>query len=199
MAKAVHRENPLHRAEAVLAATVLPRAWGSHVLVTAVWALAVLVSSRLEITGAPRQVALAVHIVGLALGIGPVMLIDWYGLVWMAGLRSFRDCLRLAEAANPLIWLGICLLLSSGALLALDLASPLSWFKQALVLLLVNNGVALRSLSGRLRHVSPPASLSDLSRPLRLRVIATLALAQATWWGAAVLGFISTATRAHIG
>jgi len=34
-----------------------------------------------------------------------------------------------------LIWLGICLLLSSGALLALDLASPLSWFKQALVLL----------------------------------------------------------------
>ena len=49
------------------------------------------------------------------ISLGAVLLVDWYGLVWMAGLRTLSECLRLAQAAHPLIWLGLGLLLASGS------------------------------------------------------------------------------------
>ena len=102
-----------------------PRARRGHLLVTLLWAGVLGSSTRVELGHAAVTVALAVHVMGLVIGLGAVLLVDWYGLVWMAGLRTLSECLRLAQAAHPLIWLGSGLLLASGIGLAPDAPDPL--------------------------------------------------------------------------
>jgi hypothetical protein len=87
------------------------------------------------------------------------------------------------------------LLLVSGIGLAPDLGSAVAWIKQALVLVLLNNGVALRAQSRRLRAVSTAVSLRALPRALRAQLVASVVVSQVSRWGAAVLGFITAGTR----
>jgi hypothetical protein len=63
------------------------------------------------------------------------------------------------------------------------------------VLLLLNNGVALRAQSRRLRTVSTAPSLRALPRVLRAQLIASVAVSQVSWWGAVVVGFLSAGAR----
>ena len=181
--------------ESVVESVVRPRAWRGHVLVTALWAAVLAGSTRVDLGHAAFTVAVAVHVVGLVIGLGAVLLVDWYGLVWMAGLRTLSECLRLAQAAHPLIWFGMGLLLVSGVGLAPDLGSPLAWAKQVLVLVLLNNGVALRAQSRRLRSVSAARRLGELPRAVRAQLIAAVAVSQVAWWGAAVVGFVTAGTH----
>jgi hypothetical protein len=186
-------QHPVGRA--AVASVLRPQAWRAHLLVSVLWAAALSVSTRVELGHAALTVAVAVHVMGLVVGLGAVLLVDWYGLVWMAGLRTLSECLRLAQAAHPLIWFGLVLLLASGIGLAPDLGSTIVWVKQALVLVLLNNGVALRAQSRRLRTVSTADGLRALPRALRAQLVTSVAVSQLSWWGAAVLGFVTAATR----
>jgi sulfur transfer complex TusBCD TusB component (DsrH family) len=180
---------------AAVESVVRPRAWRGHLVVTLWWAGVLAVSTRVELGHAALTVAVAVHVMGLVLGLGAVVLVDWYGLAWMAGLRSLRECLRLAQAAHPLIWFGLGLLLVSGIGLAADLGSMVAWLKQGLVLVLLNNGVALRAQSRRLKSVSTATSLRALPPAVRAQLIASVAVSQVSWWGAVVIGFITAGIR----
>jgi hypothetical protein len=188
-------QHPLARATA--GSVLRPCAWRGHVLVTVLWASAVALSTRVALDHRLVTVMLVVHVIGLVIGLGAVLLVDWYGLVWMAGLRSLSECLRLAQAAHPLIWLGLILLLASGVGLTPDVGSPATWIKQVLVLTLLNNGVALRTHARRLSQVSTARNLRALPRTVRVQLLSTVAVSQAAWWGAAVLGFISASARSH--
>jgi hypothetical protein len=181
---------------AAVKSVLRPGAWRGHLLVTVVWAGVLAASTRVEPGHAARAVAVAVHVTGLVVALGAVLLVDWYGLAWVAGLRTLSECLRLAQAAHPLIWLGLSLLLASGIGLAPDLTSPVVWIKQVLVLVLLSNGVALRAQSRRLRDASTARRLSELPRALRVQLVTTVAVSHVAWWGAATLGFITAATRA---
>lgn len=172
-----------------------PHPWRNHVLVTVIWMLAIGASTRLHAPPAVTNVAVAVHVIGLVLALGPMVLMDWYALVWVSGLRGFRDVVRLTEASHPVIWLGTGLLLLSGALLQPDLGRPLTLVKLGLVLVIVNNGVGVRALGRRLRRLGTPRSLADIPRRLRAPMLTVFLVSQASWWSAAVIGFITSIGR----
>lgn len=170
--------------------------WRWHAAVTAVWALALGVSMLVGPAGSDHDIALGVHLVGMVIGLGAVLLVDWHGLVWLAGLRTFRDSLRVGEAAHPLVWMGLLLMITSGAFLQPDLSKPTTGIKQVAVLALLNNGVAVRRLGARLSLLRPRIHrLGDLPRRHRYAVITTLAVSQVAWWTAAVVGYAETLSR----
>ena len=82
--------------------------WRWHVVVTLGWALALAVSPFAVASGSWHDLALGGHLLGLVLSLGAVLLVDWHGLVWPSGLRTFRDSLRVGEAAHPMVWRACC-------------------------------------------------------------------------------------------
>ncbi|WP_156969828.1 hypothetical protein [Knoellia subterranea] len=184
---------------------VSPRPWASamrhvqrrwHALVTILWMLVLALSPVLRLDGVGHDVALAAHLLGMVVGFGAVLLVDWHGLVWLSGLRTFRDSLRVGEAAHPLVWMGLLLILVSGAFLGPDLGQPTTWIKQVAVLALVNNGVAVRRLGARLSLLKPRIhSLAELPERHRVAMIVSLTVSQIGWWTAAIVGYLETLSR----
>lgn len=174
---------------------IAPGAVTRHVAVTLLWAAVLYGSTRIDLTGAALGAAVAVHLLGVILALGAIVLLDWYGLVWMAGLRRLRDCLRVAEAAHPIIWGGLTLLLLSGLFLAPDLSDPLSWVKQVMVLALLHNGVALKPLERRLMALPPNVTKDTMPRAMWNRMFGATLLSQVAWWGAFAIGVIVMVTR----
>lgn len=172
-----------------------PHPWRTHILVSGMWAVAVVASQRLHPPPVVTNIAVAVHIVGLVLALGPMVLMDWYSLVWLSGLRVFRDVVRLTQASHPVIWLGTGLLLVSGSMLQPDLGRPLTLVKLGLVLVIVNNGVGVRALGNRLRRAGNPRSIADIPQRLRAPMLTMFVISQASWWTAAVIGFITSIGR----
>lgn len=170
--------------------------WRWHVLVSAIWLLVLVTSQVVEVTGVWHDLALAGHLVGIVVGLGAVLLVDWHGLVWLSGLRTFRDALRLGEAAHPLVWMGLSLILVTGAFLGPDLGEPTAWAKQLAVLVLVNNGVAVRRLGARLSLLRPRITgIRELPPRHRTAMLLTLAVSQLGWWTAAAVGYLETLSR----
>lgn len=170
--------------------------WRWHAIVTLGWALTLAVSPFLKASGVWHDLALGGHLLGMVVGLGAVLLVDWHGLVWLSGLRTFRDSLRIGEAAHPLVWMGLLLILVTGAFLGPDLSEPATWVKQVAVLALVNNGVAVRRLGGRLSLLKPRIHrIAELPRRHRVAMILSLVVSQAAWWTAAVVGFLETLSR----
>lgn len=169
--------------------------WGSRTVVTLLWVGAIAASVPLSPGHLLTRLAIGMHVVGLVIALGPILLIDWYSLVWVAGLRSFRDVMRLAEASHPVIWLGSGLLLASGAFLEPDLHRPLTWVKLGAVLVLLHNGVSVRHLGRSLGRLRSPRRLGDIPRRLRLPMIALFTISQTGWWTAVVIGLTTSFGR----
>jgi hypothetical protein len=169
--------------------------WGSRIVVTLLWAGAIAVSVPLAPGQPLKRLAIGMHVAGLVIALGPIVLIDWYSLVWVAGLRSFRDVMRLAEASHPVIWLGSGLLLASGAFLEPDLHRPLTWVKLVAVLVLLHNGVSVRHLGRSLGRLRSPRRLGDIPRRLRFPMIALFTISQTGWWTAVVIGLATSFGR----
>jgi hypothetical protein len=153
------------------------------------------VSTRIDASARVMEVSMSLHIVGLVLSLGAIMLIDWHGLAWLAGRRRFDECLRLANAAHPIIWLGLTLLLLSGAVLGPDLSTRLGWSKQVLVLVVLNNGLIVHTMGHSLRELPATSTLSELPPLVRTRIVSSLLTSQLCWWGATVIGLVVGASR----
>lgn len=169
--------------------------WRSRVVVTLLWASAVSLSGPVSPSELTSRIALGLHLVGVVLALGPILLIDWYSLVWLAELRSFRDVMRLAEASHPLIWLGSGLLLLSGAFLEPDLTRPLTWVKLVAVLVLLHNGISVRHLGRSLGRLRSPRRLGDIPMRLRAPMMALFTISQVGWWTAVLIGLTTTFGR----
>lgn len=170
--------------------------WRWHATVTSGWALALALSPALEVSGLGHDIALGGHLIGMIVAFGAVLLVDWHGLVWLSGLRTFRDSLRIGEAAHPLVWMGLLLIIVTGAFLGPDLSEPTTWIKQAAVLALVNNGVAVRRLGARLSLLKPRIHrIAELPRHHRIAMILSLVVSQVAWWTAGVVGYVETLSR----
>jgi transposase-like protein len=166
------------------------------VLIVLAWSLAVLASMRLTPSDDVRAVALVLHVLALVVAFGAVVVVDWHGLLWMAGRRGLRESTRVAASASPLIWGGVAGLLCSGVLLNPDPSRPLTWVKLALVLVLAVNGAGLSRLRRSTAHLGAAASLAQLPRRLRHTMAATMLFSQTSWWGVIVIGFVTSAQRA---
>lgn len=151
-----------------------------------------------QVIEVPRSVyltATAAHVVALMAAFGAVLVIDWYGVLWVLGSRRLSDSLSVSAAVDPVIWIGLSGVLATGALLQPDLSSDLTRIKMGAVALVMINGV----LAGRLRrHLrAQPADVQIWNLPPRLltRLMMATMCSQLGWWSAIVIGFINDAAR----
>lgn len=139
--------------------------------------------------------ALIVHLISLTVSLGAVVVIDWTGLAWMAGLRTLRETMRTAEAASPLVWLGLAGLLASGLLLEPDLGTPLPWVKMTAILLLANNGLVVDQLELQMRRLAPGASAGEIPPSLLWRIKGSVVASHVGWWTAVGVGIVTMLQR----
>jgi hypothetical protein len=166
-------------------------------VVTGAWALVVLAAATLPIQdGRVSQAALFIHLIGMALGFGSVVMIDVYGLMWLFGYKTLYELVDLLTVAHGVIAVAVGTLLASGIALNPDLNSPLARFKMLLVLVLMLNGVwAQRLLHRMLRTL--PAETRGASIPWShfQRALTAALISQASWWGAIAIGFLTSVSR----
>lgn len=166
-------------------------------VVTGAWALVVLAAATLPIQdGRVSQAALFIHLIGMALGFGSVVMIDVYGLMWLFGFKTLYELVDLLTVAHGVIAVAVGTLLASGIALNPDLSSPLARFKMLLVLVLMLNGVwAQRLLHRMLRTL--PAETRGASIPWShfQRALTAALISQASWWGAIAIGFLTSVSR----
>jgi transposase-like protein len=156
---------------------------------------ACIVLSRLVPEAYPLRPAVgALHVMSLVASFGAVLLVDWHGLLWLAGRRALTESTRLAAAASPVIWVGLGGLFATGTLLRPDIGSPLTLLKLALVLGVAVNGAVMAPVRMRLAALSADASPVDVPEREWRRMMLSTTVSQIGWWGAVVIGFINSAT-----
>jgi hypothetical protein len=166
-----------------------------YVTVVLAWLAMLGASALLPGPGVFRGVLQLGHLLGLAVAVGAVAVIDWHGLLWVGRKRDLRETARIAAAVTPLIWAGLLALGVTGALLKPDLTAPLAWVKMAAVLLLALNGVAASETRQVLRRTPEGVAIADLPRALATRLLASAAASQLAWLTAIVVGLTTQASR----
>ena len=135
-----------------------------------------------------HRVALAVHLVSLAVGFGTVLAVDACGLAVLAGRRTIAWMLRFSARADVLIWAGFTGLGVSGVFLDPKFGDAATLLNLYAVLILGLNGVYARTVRDRLPALAGDAGVPDLPRPLLLRALGSGLLSQAAWWISIVIG-----------
>lgn len=166
-----------------------------YVAVVVAWLAMLAVSALLPGPGALRGFLQFGHLLGLAVAVGAVAVIDWHGLLWMGRKRDLRETARIAAAVTPLIWAGLLVLGLTGAVLKPDLTAPLAWVKMVAVLFLALNGVAASETRQVLRRTADGVALVDLPRALAARLLASAAASQVAWLTAIVVGLTTQSAR----
>lgn len=155
--------------------------------ICAVWAAALWVMMHLRADMSLHTVALFVHLISLVVGFGAVLTVDFQAFMWLVGRRSFGQVTRSGAATHTLIWGGLAGLVASGVVLGADVSSTATRVKLALVLVVALNGVGALALQYRLgRTTGVP------SRGLLVWAATAALVSQLGWWGATVIGFMTT-------
>lgn len=159
-------------------------------LVVAVWLVSIELTEGAHPSHAVHLGALFLHLAALVAGFGAVIVIDWIGILWALGRRTFADVIHTADAVHVVIWASLLVLVSSGVLLEPDLSSALTRVKLALVLVIAVNGLQAHALQPRL------AALGATPPPIGLlaRAGVTAAVSQLCWWAAMAIGFVNSQT-----
>lgn len=163
------------RAELALAGAVVV------VVLLIVWS-----SQFVHPTPAVHQVAQFVHLTCVVVGLGSVLVVDWYGLRWQLGHTSLESVVATAGTLTIPIWFGLCGLLLSGMFLEPDLTSPLTQAKAGMVVVAGFVGVVALAAQRRLANVGPRRPAHVVRLALALAVVS-----QVCWWGATVIGFLN--------
>lgn len=164
------------------------------VVVLTAFAACILLSRLVPESYPWRPTVGALHVMSLVVSFGAVLLVDWHGLLWLAGRRALTESTRLAAAAAPIIWLGLGGLFVTGALLRPDVGSPLTLLKLVLVLAVAVNGAVMAPVRLRLAALSADASPVDVPEREWRQMMLSTAVSQVGWWGAVVIGFVNAAT-----
>ncbi|WP_432097404.1 hypothetical protein [Streptomyces sp. bgisy100] len=160
------------------------------VVACAVLAAACWTASHVHADPPLRTAARFLHLAGLIVGLGAVLAVDWFALLWLLGRRRLSDALQTACALQTPIWLGLGGLVLSGLFLRPDLSSPLTLVKLGLVLAVMLNGLYAHWLGQRLRLVQEhPAGVP---RRLLMQTGIAATISQGGWWGAGVIGFLNS-------
>lgn len=154
----------------------------------AVWLVTVETGGMVRPSPAVHTAALFVHLSAVVAGFGAVLVIDWIGLLWALGTRTFVDVTRTAEAVHVVIWGSLLALVASGVLLEPDASVPLTRIKLALVLVIALNGLYAAALQPQLTACGsrrpPPGLLAQ--------AVVTATASQACWWAALTIGFTNS-------
>jgi hypothetical protein len=151
------------------------------------WIVAIAAARGVHPSTTWRTLALFAHLAALVVGLGAVIVIDWLGILWALGRRSFVEVTQTAYTVNGLIWAGFTVLVASGTLLEPNTASALTRLKLGMVLVIAINGLHAHTLQPGLR-----AARDDIAPDLLARAAATAVVSQLGWWTAVAIGFVST-------
>ncbi|GAA4329659.1 hypothetical protein GCM10023086_58870 [Streptomyces venetus] len=147
-------------------------------------------SGHLHADSTLQTVARFMHVAALVVGLGAVLAVDWFAVLWLLGRRRLADILNTACTLQVPIWLGLAGLVASGVFLHPDLASPLTRIKLGLVLVITINGLYAHRLGQRLdRYRDEP-----VPRSLLVPSGAAATVSQLGWWGASLIGFLNSHT-----
>jgi hypothetical protein len=174
-----------------------PRLAVDFAIVTGAWLAVVTAAATVPLDdGRVLRAALFVHLIGMALGFGSVVMIDVFGLMWLFGFKTLYELVDLLTVAHGVIAVGVGALLASGIALNPDLGSPLARLKMLLVLVLMLNGVWAQRLLRRMLQTLPPETRGANIpwKPFQKALTAAL-ISQASWWGAIAIGFLTTTSR----
>ena len=156
--------------------------------------LAIGISQDVVLHGRVRRAVVLAHLAALVVGFGAVIAINMYGVLWLLGRRGVAEVRRLAQAAHILVWIGFVGLLATGALLHPVLSLARVKLKLVLVVIAAANGAWETALLNRLNDL--PANAPARDHPSLVRAaLASGAVSQLCWWGATIVGFVTT-TRA---
>ncbi|MGP4001589.1 hypothetical protein [Streptomyces sp. 8N706] len=129
------------------------------------------------------------HVVALIVGLGAVLAVDWFAVLWLLGRRRLADVLQTACGLQVPIWLGLAGLVVSGLFLHPDLTSPLTLVKLGLVLAITLNGLYAHWLGQCLDRCRDDARVP---RHLLVQSGVAATVSQLGWWGATLIGFLNS-------
>jgi hypothetical protein len=150
-------------------------------------AVAVALSPLVMLPAPVHDTVLFGHLAALILGFGAVLALDWHGGLWLIGRISLEEMLTTIGRLTTAVWLGLGVLVATGALLPPDLGSSTTRLKMALVAIAGLNGLYASSLHEALSRASRLGG--GLPTTLLIRGLATGAVSQVAWWGATIIGF----------
>ncbi|MEX0172301.1 hypothetical protein [Streptomyces sp. LMG1-1-1.1] len=135
-------------------------------------------------------VARFLHVAFLVVGLGSVLAVDWFAVLWLTGRRPLAGVLDTAVALQTPIWAGLGGLVVSGLFLRPDLHSPLTLVKLGLVVAVTVNGL----WAHRLGQLLDAHRTSTVPRRLLVRSGLAATVSQTGWWGACLIGFLNSQT-----
>jgi hypothetical protein len=166
----------------------------AYLAVAAAWAASVWGSTLLAPPTWLHDVALFVHLASLVIGLGAVLMVEWYAFLWATDWRSPRDLRQVDVTLRVPIWAGLIGLLASGALLQPDLEAPLTIVKLAAVLVVALNGVAITQWTGYLARFPRRMRFRSLPWKAQFRFVSSAIVSQIAWWTAVVIGMLNSTT-----
>lgn len=134
-------------------------------------------------------IALFVHLSGLVLGFGSVLVTDLYGLLWVWDRVRFPQLISVSSVTQKFIWAGWGIMVLAGIPLILmkGAVDNLMIIKLFLVAVIGLNGIWLHFLH---RRVEGYHEGDHVPRVVMFRLVLSLTISQIGWWGALTIGFL---------
>lgn len=137
----------------------------------------------------PFFIALFIHLSGLILGFGSVMVTDLYGLLWVWDRVRFPQVVRVSSVTEYFVWAGWAIMIIAGIPLIIlkGVIDELMIIKIFFVILIGLNGIPLHMLHKQVQKYKDGDSVPTL---LMFRLAFSLFVSQLGWWGAVLIGFL---------
>jgi hypothetical protein len=137
----------------------------------------------------PFFVFLFFHLASLILGVGAVLVSDYYGFRWMQGIIPLSRTVRVVGITEKLIWAGWTGLVITGVPLIIlkGEIDELMIIKFFFVLLVAANGIALHYLRENLKMIQDYEAVPTI---VKFRMGLVSFISQLGWWGALLIGFL---------
>jgi len=142
-------------------------------------------------------IALKIHLLGLILGLGSVVVIDLFGVLWILNNVRFRKIIRVSSKTEMFIWAGWLIMVGAGIPLALikGFVDNLMVIKLFFVGLIAVNGVFLHLIHKALSKYNHGDQIPKLTM---FRLILAITVSQISWWSAFVIGFLHRHVQSRI-
>ena len=134
-------------------------------------------------------IALIIHLLGLILGLGSVVVTDLFGVLWILNHVRFPQIIRLSAKTEKFIWIGYFIMVGAGIPLILikGFIDNLMIVKLFFVGVIAINGVFLHYIHKALK---PYMHNERIPKLIMFRLILAIFVSQLAWWSAFVIGFL---------
>lgn len=134
-------------------------------------------------------IALMIHLFGLILGLGSVLVTDLFGVLWILNHVRFPQIIRIGAKTEKFIWIGWIIMVGAGIPLVLmkGFVDNLMVIKLFFVVIIAINGIILHFLHKGLEGYSHG---EHVPKVLMFRLFLSIFVSQVSWWSAFVIGFL---------